>query len=58
MILLIAATGYSDNKQFYEVDCGRTRNYVVSNSGPRAGFRSDGIIWDFKNFSVREILVA
>jgi hypothetical protein len=56
--LIDSGNWYSDTPQFYEVDCGRPRNYVVSNSGPRAGFRSDGITWDFKNFSVREILVA
>jgi hypothetical protein len=55
--LIDSGNWYSDNPRFHEVNCGRKRNYVVSNSGPRAGFRSDGIIWEFKNFSIREIQV-
>jgi hypothetical protein len=55
--LIDSGSWYSDSHRFNEVDCGRTRNYVVSNSGPRAGFRSDGIVWDFKNLSIREIQV-
>ena len=27
----------------------------MTNSGPVASFRSDGIQWDFKNLSIREI---
>jgi hypothetical protein len=46
---------YSDSSDFNEVDCGKPRNYVVTNSGPIVGFRSDYIVWDFKNLSVREI---
>jgi hypothetical protein len=46
---------YSESKNFFDVDCGRPRNYVVTNSGPMVGFRSDYIIWEFKDLSVREI---
>jgi hypothetical protein len=46
---------YSDSRNFYDVDCGRPRNYVVTNSGPVIGFRSDYVIWEFKNLSIREI---
>jgi hypothetical protein len=46
---------YSDSRNFYDVDCGRPRNYVVTNSGPVVGFRSDYVIWEFKNLSIREI---
>jgi hypothetical protein len=27
----------------------------VTNSGPVIGFRSDYVIWEFKNLSIREI---
>jgi hypothetical protein len=46
---------YSDSRRFNDVDCGRPRNYVVTNSGPMVGFRTDYVIWEFKNLSVREI---
>jgi hypothetical protein len=46
---------YSDDPDFDDVDCGRPRNYIVTNSGPIVGFRTDYMIWDFNNLSVREI---
>lgn len=46
---------YSNSRTFFDVDCGRPRNYVVTNSGPMVGFRSDFIIWEFRDLSVREI---
>jgi hypothetical protein len=45
----------STDDVFYNVDCGKPKDYIVTNSGPIASFRSDGIVWDFKNLSVREI---
>jgi hypothetical protein len=48
---------YSDNEQFDDVNCGKPRNYIITNSGPIAAFRSDYIIWDMKNLSIREITV-
>jgi hypothetical protein len=42
---------------FYSVDCNRSKDYVVTNSGPIVTFRSDNIIWQFKELSVREIIV-
>jgi hypothetical protein len=45
----------SSDKEFYSVDCGRPRNYIITNDGSIATFRSDNIVWDFKNLSVREI---
>jgi hypothetical protein len=42
---------------FYSVDCDRPKDYVVTNSGPIVTFRSDNIIWQFKELSVREITV-
>ena len=35
--------------------CGKPKDYVILSSGPIVTFRSDKIIWDFKNLSVREI---
>ena len=46
---------YSEGDQFEEVECKKPRNYIVTNSGPIAAFRSDGVQWDFKYLSVREI---
>jgi hypothetical protein len=44
----------SDNV-FYSADCGKPKDYIITNSGPTVAFRSDNIIWDLKNLSVREI---
>jgi len=48
---------YADNPNdvFYSANCGRSKDYIVLNSGPYATFRSDNMIWDFKDLSVREI---
>jgi hypothetical protein len=48
---------YADtrDKVFYRAHCGYPKDYIITNSGPIASFRSDGIAWDFKNLSVREI---
>jgi hypothetical protein len=43
------------NDLFYSADCGRSKDYVILNAGPIATFRSDNIIWDFKDLSIREI---
>jgi len=40
---------------FYSANCGRSRDYVILNAGPIATFRSDNMIWDFKDLSIREI---
>jgi hypothetical protein len=40
---------------FYSADCNRPKDYVVTNSGPIVTFRSDNIVWQFKELSVREI---
>jgi hypothetical protein len=44
------------NELFYSANCGRSKDYVILNAGPIATFRSDNIIWDFKDLSIREIL--
>ena len=41
--------------EFNSALCGRDKDYVVTNAGPIATFRSDNLTWDFKNLSIREI---
>jgi hypothetical protein len=48
---------YTDNPRFDDVNCEKPRNYIITNSGPIATFRSDYIIWDLKNLSIREIAI-
>jgi hypothetical protein len=43
------------NDLFYSANCGRSKDYIILNAGPIATFRSDNMIWDFKNLSIREI---
>jgi len=45
----------STNDKFYSANCGRSKDYIVLNSGPIATFRSNNVIWDFKDLSIREI---
>ena len=45
----------SSDSDFNRANCGKPKDYIVTNSGPIASFRSDGIEWDFRNLSVREI---
>jgi hypothetical protein len=45
----------SPDSEFNRADCGRPKNYVITNGGSIVTFRSDNIVWDFKNLSVREI---
>ncbi len=48
---------YADasDEEFYSVDCGKEKDYIITNSGPIATFRADNLIFDFKNLSIREI---
>ena len=48
---------YADtsDREFYSVNCGRPKDYIVTNSGPRVFFRADNMVLDFKDLSVREI---
>jgi hypothetical protein len=46
----------SPDSVFYSVDCNRSKDYIVTNSGPIVTFRSDNIVWQFKELSVREIV--
>jgi hypothetical protein len=43
----------SSDKDFYSADCGRPKDYIITNGGPIVTFRSDYIVWDFRDLSVR-----
>jgi hypothetical protein len=45
----------ASDKEFYSAACGKPKDYIITNSGPVATFRSDSMIWDFADLSVREI---
>jgi len=45
----------SPDSVFYSANCNKPKDYVITNGGPIITFRSDNIVWDFKNLSVREI---
>jgi|SoiMethySBSTD1v2_1073268.scaffolds.fasta_scaffold604650_1 hypothetical protein len=49
---------YADtsDEEFYRGDCGKEKDYIITNSGPIATFRADNLIFDFKNLSIREIM--
>ncbi|MGA9942659.1 MAG: hypothetical protein WBP88_11745 [Nitrososphaeraceae archaeon] len=40
---------------FYSAKCDKPKDYIITSGGPIATFRSDDLVWDFKNLSVREI---
>jgi hypothetical protein len=46
---------YADSKKFGKVDCDRARDQVLTEAGQVVAFRSDDIVWDFKDLSVKEI---
>jgi hypothetical protein len=41
---------------FYSANCGKPKDYIVTNGGNIVTFRSDNLVWDFKDLSVREII--
>jgi hypothetical protein len=43
------------DEEFYSAGCGRAKDYIITNAGPIATFRSDKMLWDFSDLSVREI---
>ena len=45
----------SSDSEFNRVNCGKPKDYIITNPGPIVSFRSDGVEWDFRNLSVREI---
>ena len=45
----------SSDEKFYSANCDRPKDYIITNGGPLVTFRSDNIVWDFRDLSVREI---
>ncbi|MDQ4073282.1 MAG: hypothetical protein M3162_03145, partial [Thermoproteota archaeon] len=45
----------SSDEVFNSGNCGKPKDYVITNGGPIVTFRADNIRFDFKNFSIREI---
>lgn len=45
----------SSDKVFYSADCGRPKDYIITNGGPIATFRADNVAMNFKDLSIREI---
>lgn len=45
----------STDKEFYSAGCNKPKDYIITNSGPLITFRSDNVVWELKNLSVREI---
>jgi hypothetical protein len=43
------------DSDFFDADCSKEKDFIITNSGSTATFRSDNLIWDFKNLSIREI---
>jgi hypothetical protein len=40
---------------FYSAKCDKPKDFIITSGGPIATFRSDDLVWDFKDLSVREI---
>jgi hypothetical protein len=45
----------SPDPVFYGANCGKARDYIITEGGPLAIFRSDNMTWNFRDLSVREI---
>jgi hypothetical protein len=45
----------SPDSIFYSADCGKPKDYIITNGGPIATFRADNVELNFKNLSIREI---
>jgi len=43
------------DSNFFDAECSKDKDFIITNSGSIATFRSDNLIWDFKNLSIREI---
>ena len=43
------------DSHFFDAECSKDKDFIITNSGSTATFRSDNLIWDFKNLSIREI---
>ena len=47
----------SPDEEFYSANCSRPKDYIITVGAPLVTFRSDNLVWNFKNLSVREIMV-
>jgi hypothetical protein len=45
----------SSDEEFFSADCGKMRDQIIVEPSPFVTFRTDNLILDFKNLSVREI---
>jgi hypothetical protein len=45
----------STDDEFFKADCGKGRDHIIVEPGPFVIFRTDNLVLDFKNLSVREI---
>ena len=45
----------TSNSLFYSANCDKPKDYIITNGGPIVTFRSDDLVRDFKDLSVREI---
>jgi hypothetical protein len=45
----------TSDEKFYSADCNRPKDYIITNGGPIVTFRSDNIVWEFTDLSIREI---
>ena len=45
----------SPDEEFFSAGCGKARDHIIVEAGPFVIFRTDNLILDFKNLSVREI---
>ena len=45
----------SSDNIFYSADCGRPKDYIITNGGPIATFRAENMVLNFKSLSIREI---
>jgi hypothetical protein len=43
------------DKEFNSANCGKSKDYIITNGGPIATFRADNLAFDFKDLSIREI---
>jgi hypothetical protein len=45
----------TNNSEFFSAGCGRVKDYIITDGGPNVIFRTDNMLLDFKNLSIREI---
>lgn len=45
----------TSDEKFYNAGCNRPKDYIITNGGPVVTFRSDNIVWEFRDLSIREI---